>query len=236
MAGYGLTGDTAELDADAVDVIDRYLADVARALPGSAPMDAAVLAELRADLIEAAVGLTSQQPGPVAAAHAAIAEFGSIDTIAGAFRPELTTRRARRLGVILLASGPLVGGCWLAAALGSGSGAGSAWRWLPVMVAPLLIVGSPATAFTVATTGRLTRWLPTSSTLCGAVAAIAGAAAAAGDLLLLLGCAVLLALAVPAPSPLVVLAAAASLARLTFVARAAHSALSRRRDNRALVT
>jgi len=111
MAGHGLTGDTAQLDADAVDVIDRYLAEVVRALPGSAPMDADVLAELRADLIEAAVGLTSKQPIPVAAAHAAIAEFGSIATIAGAFRPELAARRARRLGVVLLASGPLVGAC-----------------------------------------------------------------------------------------------------------------------------
>jgi hypothetical protein len=217
VAGPGLTGRAeAALDAEAAAVIDAYLAELSRRVPAHTPLSARVRAELREDLAEATAARLPVAAGPAAAARAAIAEFGDAETVAAAFRPELATRQARRTGIALLASGPVVGGCWLAATIFA-AGDGTAWRWLPVLAAPLIIIGAPATALIVASTGRLARWVRPRSGFATRAAVVAVAAALAGDVALLLGAAALLATSVPVSAPLLLLASAASGARLAFV-------------------
>ncbi|HET6214259.1 MAG TPA: hypothetical protein VFE14_15450 [Micromonosporaceae bacterium] len=209
------------LDSTAIAVIDAYLAELAQKLPAHAPLASDVAAELRGDLIEATEALAATSLSMVSAARAATAEFGDTDEVAAAFRPELAARQARRLGLILLVTGPLVGACWLATVFLSGSDPATAWRWLMLAVAPVLLIGTPATIVTVASTGLLARWLRPPAALTNYAAAVAGVAAGTLDVVLLAGTAALLILPVPAPSPVVALAAAASLARLVFVGRAA---------------
>jgi hypothetical protein len=218
--GQQLTG-TAGVDPAAAAVIDDYLQAVARRLPTHARMTPDVIAEMRDDLLTATAALTAGE-GPVVAAHAALADFGDEETIAAALRPELGARRVRRFGVALLATGPVVGLCWLAAVF-LGAADAPAWHWLLVLVAPIIVVGAPATELAVASTGRLSRWLRPGSTLASHSVTIAGIAAGTGDVLLLAGCAGLLLLTGPPPSPLFLLAALASTARLLLLGTAAYA-------------
>jgi hypothetical protein len=111
----------------------------------------------------------------------------------------------------------VVGVCWLAAVF-LGTGHATLWRWLLILVAPVIAIGAPATELTVASsTGQLCRWLRPGTTLAGHALAIAGFAAGLGDLLLLAGFGSLLLLAGPPPSPLFLLAVVASTARLVLL-------------------
>jgi hypothetical protein len=69
---------------------------------------------------------------PDQAASAAIAEFGNARVVADAFRQASPVWRAAR-GLIV--TGPVVGGCWAAALI-----AGQAWEW-PIPLAVRLLVG-----------------------------------------------------------------------------------------------
>jgi hypothetical protein len=210
---------TAELDPAAVEVIDSYLHTVACRLPAYAQPTPAMLAELRDDLFTATETLVAEtSSGPVAAARAAVADFGDSAAIASALRPELTARRTRRLGLGLFASGPVVGGCWLAAVV-LGTGGAPQWRWLLVIAAPVVVVGAWATELAVLTTGRLCRWLRPGASVAARALVVAGVAAGVGDLLLLAGCAVLL-LVSSWPSPLFLIAVAASGTRLVLLGAA----------------
>jgi hypothetical protein len=226
MDGRRVT-DTADLDPAAVQVIDDYLGALAHRLPAHARLTPDVVAEMRDDLLTATAVLTPGSPGPVAAARAALADFGDEETIAWALRPELAARNARRLGIALLVTGPLGGVCWLAAVF-FGTGHAPAWRWLLVLVAPAIVIGAPATELTVASTGRLSRWLRPGTPLAGHALTIAGIAAGVGDLLLLIGCAGLLLLTSPPPGPLFLLAAGASTARLCLLGLTAVALAPRR--------
>jgi hypothetical protein len=206
---------TAESDPAAVRVIDDYLRGLARRLPVPTPLTRDVLAELRDDLLDATAALTTGGTPPVAAARAAIADFGDEETIARELRPELGTRRARQIGITLLVTGPLVGICWLVAVF-FGTAHAPAWRWLLVLVAPVIVIGAAATGLTVVSSGRLSRWLGPYTMMARRASTIAGIAAGTGDLLLLAGCAALL-LSSPRPSALFGLAAGASMARLVLL-------------------
>jgi hypothetical protein len=222
MASERLTAyDDADLDVGAAAVIDAYLAELTGRLPTYAPLAADVRAELRADLVETTMALVPESASAVVAARTATAQFGEVEYLAAAFRPELAVRQARRMGWTLLVSGPLVGASWLTTVFLTASNPATVWRWLPLVTVPLLLVGAPATVLTVASTGRLTRWLRPPAGLTSGAVAVAGLTAGTLDVFLLLGSAALLLLPVPAPSPLVALAAAASLARLVLVGRAA---------------
>jgi hypothetical protein len=216
-----------ELDPAAVEVVDGYLRTLARRLPRHARLTPDMLAEMRDDLLTATADLAPGAGSAVAAAHAALADFGDADTIAGALRPELAARQARRFAIALLLTGPLVGLCWLAAVF-LGTGNAVAWRWLLVLVAPVILIGAPATELTVASTGRMSRWLRPGTALSGHALTIAGIAAGLGDLLLLGGCAGLLVLLGPPHSPLFALAAATSAARLALLGLAARRLAPRR--------
>lgn len=221
-------------------VIDTYLSRVAAALPGSSRARRDVLAELRSGLLDAsdahrAAGLPTDQ-----ATEAAIGEFGDPTQVAAAFRPELATRQARHLALCLVATGPLIGLLWVSAAFTSHFGIRQAppWQWphltaiarfaVPLAVLTLLI-SIWAALFTLAATGRLTRWLPARTRLAPTAAAIAGFGTVAADLAIfvLLASQLTSAPSTLAPGPIAA-AAAASLTRLTLARRAARRCLTAR--------
>jgi hypothetical protein len=216
----------------AVRSIDAYLARVADDLPGPRGARAAILAELRSGLLDAAEAHRRAGLTPSAAARAATGEFGDPIQIASAFRAELTTARARRLAVVLLASAPLIALAWVGAAAGSHLDSRHALPWLSPSVSPAwhvalpiaafaLIVGACAAAAAVVATGRITRWFPNCARFAPASANAAGVAVAAVDVILLLLLSRQLA---RAPATLdatpVTIAAVASTTRLFFARQA----------------
>ena len=219
MAGHRLIV-APGLDAATVEVVDAYLAGVGRLLPGPRRLSAAVLAEMREDLLDATSDRATVAATPVQAAYEAVRDFGDAPAIAAALRPELAARQARRCGLALLATGPVVGACWLAAALAAHHGA--SLRWLLLLVAPVIAVGAGATGLTVATTGPLTRWLRPDTPVCRRAVTVAGVAAGIGDVALLAGCLALL-LGSRQATPLLLPAVGASVVRLVLLARAART-------------
>ena len=141
---------------------------------------------------------------PDAAAGAAVAEFGEPQVIVAAFIRLSPARHAARR---LLAAGPVVGGCWAAALI-----TGRAWTW-PVPATVRLLFG----AVLITVIGLLAaaafgqRYL--SARRAGAVACM-GITVLDGVML------IAVVLAIPVLIWPVILAAAASAARLTFSARA----------------
>jgi HAAS len=218
---------------------ESYLAEVAARLPDRARAHADIVAELRAGLLDTidAHLATGMDPGDATAA--AIREFGDPHQVACAFRPELAARQARRVALTLLATGPLLGLLWATAARASHIGIRHAppWQWahmppgsqLTVPLAAVFAVTVSTALFTVAATGRLTRWLPARPSHPPAGAAIAGYGAAAADVIILV---LLVTQLVSAPSTLapipIAAAAAASLTRLTLARRAARLCLTAR--------
>jgi hypothetical protein len=216
--------------------VECYLAEVAARLPSPARAQAGIVAELRAGLLDAidahrAAGLSAS-----GAAAAAVAEFGDPGRVAAAFRPELAARSARRTALALAGTGPFVGLLWATAAVTSHIGVRPAALWPWAGVSPGSLLGVPLAAvavtavaalFTVAATGRLTRWLPHQPRLAPTSAAAAGFGAVIADLILLALVAAQLAIAPGslAPGP-VAAAAAASLTRLILARRAARHCLT----------
>ena len=220
--------------------LESYLAEVTARLPGPARAHADIVAELRAGLLDAADAHRSAGLSPDAAAEAAVSEFGDPRLIGDAFRPELAARTARRAALALLATGPVIGVLWTGAALASHIGIRHAppWQWASappgsMVVFPLaaaaLAVTMWAALFTVAATGRLSRWLPARPRLTPITAAIAGFGAMAVDVIILV---LLVSQLLTAPGTLaavpITAAVAASLIRLTLARRAARRCLSTR--------
>jgi hypothetical protein len=230
MTGTSRTCVTGTGDED----IGTYLAEIAARLAGPARARRDIVAELGAGLSDAADAHRRAGLSPAEAARAAITEFGRPDQVAAGFRAELTAARARRTALALMASGPLIATLWATAALASHLGT-LPWQLagLPAdarlamhlaMIALAAAVGGAL--ITVATTGRLTRWLPARP---AASAAVAASGTAAWDIALL---ALLAAQAASSPGRLaalpVTVAAAASLTRLTLATRAARNCLTTR--------
>ena len=97
---------------------------------------------------------------PDRAAAAAITQFGSPGAVAGAFAGELTTAYARRTIAWFIATGPLVGIWWLLLVHPSPWRTGLIAFVTAIPVIPLIIVAIATAGGTLATTGRLMRWLP----------------------------------------------------------------------------
>jgi hypothetical protein len=108
-------------------LIDDYLAGLRRRLPAPIAEEAAV------GLLETYQHHLAAGAGDQDAAHAALAEFGDLATVAGAFTRQAPGRRAARL---LLATGPVAGLCWATALILS-----RAWTW-PVPDAVRLVFGA----------------------------------------------------------------------------------------------
>ena len=223
MAGAGMT--LASLDPVARRVLDGYLADLAAELAGPERARAAIVAELTDGLSEATAANQRRGLASAAAAAAAVAEFGDARRVAAGFGPELAAQTGRRVGLGLLATGPLVGSAWLGTALASSSFAGRqppvGLAVVPVVFGVLLAVAVPAAVLSVLAAGRLSRWLPAGPRVAATAAGLAAALCAAGDVLLLSG---LLAWAATVGGlvwPLAATAAAASATRLSLAGRAA---------------
>ena len=160
--------------------------------------------------------------------------------VAAAFRPGLALSQARRVALTLLATGPLIGLLWAATAVASHIGIRHAppWQWAGAPPGSLIAFPLGAAAFviavwtalfTIAATGRATRWLPDRPRLAPGSAAIAGLGAAAADLTLFVLLASQLAAAPGALAPAPAAAAAlASLTRLILAGRAARRCLTAR--------
>ena len=225
---------------DARQLLDGYLAEVAGRLPGPARARADIIAELRVGLLDATDAYRDAGLPAARAAAAAIREFGDPGPVAAAFRPGLALSQARRVALTLLATGPLIGLLWAATAVASHIGIRHAppWQWAGAppgslvafpLAAAALAVAVWTALFTIAATGRATRWLPGRPRLAPGTAALAGLGAAAADLALFVLLASKLAAApgTLAPAPAAA-AALASLARLSLAGRAARRCLTAR--------
>ena len=220
--------------------IERYLAEVTARLPGPRKAQSGIVAELRSGLLDATDSYQAAGLPPAEAAQAAIREFGDPGLVAGGFLTEIAASQARRVAMVLLVSGPLVGLLWLAAAL-SGHLAiriAAFWEWttLPAglgagiqLVAVAVAVTALAGVLGIASTGRLSRWLPAAPRRAPLAAAIAGFGAVGADGL---GLALLAAELVATQGRLPLLpaaaAAAASAVRLLMARRAAFRCLAMR--------
>jgi hypothetical protein len=107
-------------------LITGYLAELSAQLP------APVVEELADGLDQTLRHYLGEGLGATAAAEAAIAEFGQPQVILAAFTRAHPARRAARR---LLATGPIVAGCWAGELI-----TGRAWSW-PVPVEARIIVG-----------------------------------------------------------------------------------------------
>jgi hypothetical protein len=101
-------------------LIDAYLLELRGQLPGE------VVDELADGLMETYDHLQAGGLAPDQAARAALVDFGTTEEIVAGFAHLIPGRRTARA---LLASGPLLGGCWAITLLAS-----HAWRW-PIPVA-----------------------------------------------------------------------------------------------------
>jgi hypothetical protein len=213
--------------------VERYLAEVTTRLPGSAKSHSGIVAELRSGLLDATDSYRSAGLPPAQAIEAAIAEFGDPAQLADGFRPEVVASHARRVLLILLVTGPLVGLLWVATAAASHLAIRIAPFWrstaLPAglgaglqLVAVAAAITALAAVLGVAASGRLSRFLPAGPRRVPLAAAIAGFGAVGADGLGLLLLAAVLAVAPGRLAPLPAAAAAvASLARLLLARRAA---------------
>lgn len=230
MAGSNLSDSTNR------DAVTDYLAAVTAQLTGPPAARVAVTDELRDGLIEALDTHQGHGCSQAEATAAAIAEFGDPATVAAAFGPELAAVQARRVALGLLVTGPLVGLAWITAVAVNTL---PPWRhqltgpWLALpLVALALAVAGPALGLTVAATGRLSRRLGPvvdRATLPPTAAAVAALAAVVADLTLLgvITGQVLTSRGSSVWAP-VVLAASASLARVTLAGQAARRCLATR--------
>jgi hypothetical protein len=219
------------------DPVEGYLAAVAARLAGPPAARAAITDELRDGLLETLKTHCTQGSSPQEATATAIEEFGDPATVAAAFAPELAAVQARRVVLALLATGPLVGLTWIAAAAVN---ALPPWRhqlpgpWLALPLAGLaLVIACPALGLTVAATGRLGRRLGgrlgRRVTFPPTCAAVAGLAAVLVDVTLLaIMCGHALTGSGSTTWAPVGLAACASLTRVALAGRAARRCLTTR--------
>lgn len=219
---------------------ESYLAEVAERLAAPSRYRAEVVAELRSGLADAAQARRLAGWPAREAELAAIAEFGDAAAVAGSFRAEAVARQARRSGIGLLLTGPLVGLLWVATAEASHLRIGQALPW-PLTASPsglsvgvsLVALAAAVTVWgasvSIAATGRFGRWLRTESRNAAAAAAIAGCGAIGADglglLLLGLGLATIPGRLAPLPAAIAV---AASAVRIFFAGRAARRCLALR--------
>ena len=185
-------------------LIGGYLSELSAQLP------APIVAELADGLDQTYQHYLDQGLGPDAATRAALAEFGEPHIIVAAFTRASPARRAARR---LLMTGPIVGACWAAALT-----VNRAWAW-PVPGAARILLGTAL----ITAIGLL------AAAAFGKHYRPAGRAAAAGCIgMAALDATMLIATTLAAPAVIwpIMVAATASLARITFTTRTLHSVLT----------
>jgi hypothetical protein len=177
-------------------MIAGYLVGLHQRLP------VAIADEAADGLIETYEHHLASGAGQQAAARAAVAEFGDLETVIGEFTRQAPARRAAR---ILLATGPAAGACWAAALILS-----HAWTW-PVPAAARLSFGAVLLLAVLALAAAATSRHSYQRTRL---------AAAASPVVLVLDATAVAAVALAAPAVTVALgmAAGVSLGRIAFTA------------------
>jgi hypothetical protein len=176
----------------------------------SAQLPAPIVTELADGLDQTHQHYLNQGLDPDAAAKAALAEFGEPQVVVAAFTNASPARRAARR---LLATGPMVGACWGTALI-----INRAWTW-PVPAGVRVLLGMALiTAISLLAAAAFGRhYRP------------AGRAAAAGCIgITALDATMLIAITFAGPAVIwpIIVAAAASAARITFTARALRTVLA----------
>jgi hypothetical protein len=187
-------------------LIRGYLTELSAQLP------APVVAELADGLDQTCQHYLGQGLAPDAAARAALAEFGEPRVILAAFARASPARRAARR---LLVTGPMVGACWGTALITN-----RAWIW-PIPAGARAVAGAALITVIVLLAGAAfsRHYRP------------AGRAAAAGCIgITALDATLLITVAFVAPTVIwpVIVAVAASLARIAFSARTLRTVLAMR--------
>ncbi|MFR9779494.1 permease prefix domain 1-containing protein [Micromonospora sp. MS34] len=191
--------------------LDAYLSDLAARLHGPRRRREQILAELRDGLDHAVTDQTTAGLPEGEAVTAAIAQFGTPQAVAEAFAGELATAYARRTIAWYIATGPLVGIWWLLLLQPHPWRTGLIALLAAIPAVPLIIIAIATAAGTLATTGRLMRWLPEASPQHALAATITIATLAlAGDITVI----ATYLRTEPSTSTLAVVAAAASLTRI----------------------
>jgi HAAS len=157
MASDGITTRT---DVRREDALGSYLSDLAAQLCGPGRRRETILAEMRDGLNQATEDGISAGLPPDQAAAGAITQFGTPEAVADAFSGELATAYARRTIALFIATGPVVGIWWLLLLHPSPWRTGLIAFLAAIPVIPLIIIAIATAGGTLATTGRLMRWLP----------------------------------------------------------------------------
>lgn len=201
------------LDPAAADVIGGYLAELKCRLPGGRRYRARVLAEVADGLTCAVLDRTGAGAAPAATAREVVAEFGDPRRLAAAFARQLGPVTAHRVGLGLVATGPLVGLTWVVAyangAVGLPARVAGLLGAMPQLVV-ILAVTVPAAITATAGAGWAARHLALPARVVTGAALMAVVGCVTGDLSLLLS----LILGPAHGGGLLVVAAAASVTRL----------------------
>jgi hypothetical protein len=202
-----------------------YLSDLAARLGGPRHRREAILTELRDGLEQATEDRVAAGLTPDRAAAAAISQFGRPDAVANAFAAELATAYARRTIACFIATGPLVGVWWLLLLHPSPWRTGLIAFVAAIPVIPLIIAAIATAGGTLATTGRLMRWLPET----GPRRALTATIAIAMLCMIIDLTMITMVLGSGAPSrPLMIIAVAASLTRIVCsIVTVRHASLMR---------
>ena len=208
-----------------MDALAAYLSDLAAQLRGPRRRREAILTELREGLEQATEDRIATGLAPDQAFASAITQFGSPRTVADAFAGELTTAYARRTIAWFIATGPLVGIWWLLLLHPSPWRTGLIAFVAAIPVIPLIIPAIATAGGTLATTGRLMRWLPET----GPRRALAATIAIATLCMIIDLTMVTIIMVTGAPTrPLMIIAIAASLTRIVCsIATVRHASLMR---------
>ena len=232
MVGARLTGPRFPLDERLPPPVETYLAEFEDALPTRTSATNAILAEVADGLLECVDAHRAEGQDGIRAARSAVAEFGPARELARAFTSEMTGTTAHRVGLALVATGPVVGLAWLTTfALGSGSHWAqefpSVLTWLPGYGVVMFLVVAAAVVAALAGRGPAIRMFPWGPYGAATAAIVAAVGCVAVDTMLLthLGS---LAAAGALPGTLVVIPAVLSLARLLLSVVAARRCLTLR--------
>ena len=232
MVGPRLRRGKPALDERLPPPVEAYLAELETSLPNRAGPSRAILVEVADGLMECVEARQADGEDHAAAARSAVKEFGPPGDLARGFVREMTGTTAHRVGLALVATGPLVGLAWLTTfALGSGAHWSqempSVLAWLPGYGALMFLVVASAVVAVLAGRGPAVRHLPIGPRRAATAAVVAAVGCAAVDAMLLAHGASL-ATAGASPGALIVIPAALSLTRLVLAVGAARRCLSLR--------
>jgi hypothetical protein len=174
------------LPGDAATAVEAYLSELECRLPLTARQRARIVAEVGDGLACTITSYVEAGMTPVQAARHATGEFGDPLELASQFTAVIASGTARRVGLGLLVTGPLIGLVWVA---GAGDGAGWAARISSVLDVmpyfPLILAFTVPAAVVATVSGWLSLRYKASSRLATGAALLATLGCTAGDMTLI---------------------------------------------------